>query len=406
MANTLSPAEWKKILKDHKDAPDTADVTKALDAYAKVEPKAKDAPQPVLDALSEVVDAAKSAKSANARDKKRKPVVDFLDDVLKDASTMKVKVERLLQEKNERDREGEDEDEGGADEVAKLTERLIKVKKLDAEAAKPFVLALGGKSHGLVIGKTNALSGDHKKRACAMREGNGRIFIGRVFGENGKYVFAMAVKPPGGLAKAVKKTALKHTKLPPIRVIVRGPDGVDLDDETDVEELADLGSDTEESEETETETVAESSKPEESPGSESAIPTAPEPPSSEEKERFSAKVKELTPRIRQALTAGGPFVDQIAERRDAILQLGGSGQFGDALAELAKLEELLDKAAAPGEDQGPGASTLRRIEDSQATGQGAAHGQGPQRQRGRPGVQRGAGTGAARGFRRSRTAAR
>ena len=132
MANALAPAEWKKVLKDHKDGPDTTDVTKALDAYAKVEPKAKDAPQPVLDALGEVVDAAKAARSANAKDKTYKPVVDFLDDVLKDAATMKVKVERFLQEKNERDREGED-DEGGDDERAKLTAQLIKVKKLDAD---------------------------------------------------------------------------------------------------------------------------------------------------------------------------------------------------------------------------------------------------------------------------------
>ena len=56
----------------------------------------------MLDALEKVVDAAKSARSANAKDKKQKPVVDFLDDVLKDAATMKVKAEHFLQEKKER----------------------------------------------------------------------------------------------------------------------------------------------------------------------------------------------------------------------------------------------------------------------------------------------------------------
>ena len=118
-------------------------MTKALDGYAKVEPKAKDDPQPVLDALEKVVSAAKSAKSANAKDKARKPVVDFLNDVLDDAATMKVKAERFLQEKAEREREGEDEDEGGDNERPKLTERLMKVKKMAADAAKPFVLAAG-----------------------------------------------------------------------------------------------------------------------------------------------------------------------------------------------------------------------------------------------------------------------
>ncbi len=48
-------------------------------------------------------------------------------------------------EKKERDREGEDkdEDEGGDNERAKLTERLVKVKKLEVDAAKPFVLLPG-----------------------------------------------------------------------------------------------------------------------------------------------------------------------------------------------------------------------------------------------------------------------
>ncbi len=251
MANGLQPVEWKKILKDNKDAAETAPLTKALDAYAKAEPKAKDDPQPLLDALEKVVDAAKSARSANAKDKKRKPVVDFLDDVLKDAATMKVKAERFLQEKNERDREEENEAEGGDNERAKLTERLMKVKKLEVDAAKPFVLALGKKSHGLVIAKTDALSSDHKKRARAMREGSGKVFIGLVYGEGGKYVFQMEEIPPKGLAKAIKKTAALHTDLKSIRVILRGPGGFELDDETDAEDLADLGSDTDEAGEVE-----------------------------------------------------------------------------------------------------------------------------------------------------------
>src|SRR5262245_44090763 len=292
MPNALSSADWKKVLKDHKDAPDTADVTKALDAYSKAEPKAKDAPQPVLDALEKVVGAAKAAKSANAKDKKRKPVVDFLDDVLKDAATMKVKAERFLQEKNERDREGKDEDEGGDNERAMLTERLIKVKKLEADAAKPFVLALGGKSHGLVIAKTAALSGDHKKRARNMREGNGRLFEGVVFGEKGKYVFLMGTKPPGGLAKAIKKAALKHTDLPPIRVLVRGPDGFELDDETDADEMADLGTDSGDGAEG-------GGEPSGAPGAEAGAAAA------ERAAEFTRQAREVKARL-DALTAADP----------------------------------------------------------------------------------------------------
>jgi hypothetical protein len=242
MANSLSPAEWKKVLKDFKDAPETGEVTKAIDAYAKAEPKAKEEPQPVLDALEKVVEAAKDAKAANFKDKKRKPLVDFLDDVVKDAAAMKVKAERMLQEKKESGGKGGDDDEGNASEMARLKERLLKVKKLESVDAMPFVLALGGKSHGLVIAKTPALSNDHKKRARAMRVGNGQLHVGRVFGEGGMYIFEMATKPPGGLAKAIKKAALMHADLP-IRLKLRGPDGFEVDDENDVDEVTDLGTD-------------------------------------------------------------------------------------------------------------------------------------------------------------------
>src|SRR6185437_15449114 len=101
--------------------------------------------------------------------------------------------------------------------------------KLDADRAKPFVLALGSKAHGLVIAKGNAVGGEHKKRARAMRTGNGRVFLGRCYGEKGKYVFEFGVKPPGGLAKALKKAAGAHTDLPPIRLLVRGPGAEDVD---------------------------------------------------------------------------------------------------------------------------------------------------------------------------------
>ena len=67
----------------------------------------------------------------------------------------------------------------------------MKVKKLEPDAARPFVLALGKKSHGLVIAKTPSLSAGHKKRARAMREGSGKVFIGLVYGEGGKHVFQL-----------------------------------------------------------------------------------------------------------------------------------------------------------------------------------------------------------------------
>ncbi len=200
MSDALSVSKWKSVLKEKENAEvkDTEGLAKALEAYAKAEAKSKDDPEPLVDAVKEVMDCAKATRGKNP---KKEKLHKFLDGLVSDAGKEKVRAERLLQEKKECDREGEDEDEGGDNERAKLTERLFKVKKLDADSAKPFVLALGSRVNGLVISKTSALSGDHKKRAKSMRDGGGRIFTGLVYGEKGKYVFQMAVKPPGGLAR-------------------------------------------------------------------------------------------------------------------------------------------------------------------------------------------------------------
>ena len=336
MANALLPAEWKKVLKDHKDAPETGGVTRALDAFAKVEPKAKDNPQPVLDSLEKVVAAAKSAKSANAKDKTRKPVVEFLNGVLDDAATMKVKAERFLQEKNERDREGEDTDEGGDNERPKLTERLLKVKKLTADAAKPFVLALGKKSHGLVIAKTAALSADHKKRARAMRDGSGKVFTGLVYGEGGKYVFQMEEVPPRGLAKAIKKAAATHTDLPSIRVILRGPGGVELDDETDVEEMDDLGTDTDTDTGTDDLTA-----------------------------QWTEALAERTPSIEAAMAAKGPNAAAIARLFDQAVALSKPG--GNLPLALEKLTESHELATSDATRGGESTESAQATEDGDPT---------------------------------------
>src|SRR5205823_3301591 len=96
MANAMSVADWKSVLKQNPDAADGAPLTKALEAFGKAEGKAKDDPEPLLDAIEDVLSSAKAARSKNA---KKEKVIKFLDTVLSAAAKEKVKAERLAQEK-------------------------------------------------------------------------------------------------------------------------------------------------------------------------------------------------------------------------------------------------------------------------------------------------------------------
>jgi hypothetical protein len=339
MADVLSPSRWKSTLneKENADAKAVDDLTKAIDKYDKLEPKAKNDPQPFLDVVKEVVESAKTACTKNP---KKEKLLKVLNAMISEAGKERVRGERLLQEKNERDREKPEEDEeGDGDERARLTERLVMVKRLDPDRAKGFVLALGGKVHGLVIGKKADVGAALMKRAKGMRDGNGRIFTGKVFGEKGRYVFEMAEKPPGGLAKAIKKAAAAHTALPPLRVVVRGL-GVEFDDENDKDDLADLGPIPQDDDERGPQTAA---------------------PASAESET-ARRLEAVSSRASAVIARGGPNAREVelAFKGAQVFQKGG--KFDRALELLDRLDEALQRiegearaaeAAAPADEPPP-----------------------------------------------------
>ena len=80
MAATLSVSDWKKQLKTSPSATETAALTKALEAFAKL--GGKDDPKERIAALDEVITCAKTSKKKNAKDK---PIVGYLDDLVGEA---------------------------------------------------------------------------------------------------------------------------------------------------------------------------------------------------------------------------------------------------------------------------------------------------------------------------------
>jgi hypothetical protein len=332
MPDSLSVSKWKSLLREHADAKSTDPLTKALERNAKAESKAKDDPETFVETLEDVIDRAKDAQGANRKNVK---LTKYLGGILDDAGKEKVRAERRAQELKERARE-ESEEEGEGDETAKLTERLLKVKRLDADNAKAFVLALGGKVHGLVIGKKASVETTMKTRAKAMREGNGRLFTGKVFGEKGKHVFVMLTAPPGGLAKAIKKAAGHHTELPALRVLVRGP-GVELNDETDQEEMADLGpgSGEDDGDEGEPRGVTSGTPPE--TATTSTAPTV-EP---DDATVFQGLLDAVTEPMKEALRGGGEHAQWVKAKHSEAQLASRKKAYKDGIAALKELQERL-----------------------------------------------------------------
>ncbi len=175
-----------------------------------------------------------SAKKKN----KKKEVVAYLEKMLKEAEAERKEALDKKAKAKPTDEENEEEDGEGAQLFSGLKRALMR----KPEDAKLFVVALG-KVCGLVLPKGPALSGEHKKRARAMRVGSGKLLEGRCYGDAGKYVFEFEGNPPGGLARAIKKAVLIHCEKS-IKVKVKGPGG-EFDDENDLDEMTDLGTDEE-----------------------------------------------------------------------------------------------------------------------------------------------------------------
>src|SRR5262249_53528611 len=73
----------------------------------------------------------------------------------------------------------------------------------------------------------------------AKKKTGGKFIRGECFCEENTYVFQVQIKPPGGLARKIKKAILDQSvgKLKP-KVMVRGPNGAEINDKNDTDNLA------------------------------------------------------------------------------------------------------------------------------------------------------------------------
>lgn len=325
MPSTLSPADWKKVVKENPEVAEADALTKALDVFDRAE--GRDDPDALVDAIELVISKAESAKKKN----KAKAVVGYLDKLIKEAQAERKAAEAKAREREEAEEDG---DEEGGHEGALLKGQLKRVMKLKADNAKPFLVALG-KVCGLVIPKGPTLSGEHKKRARAMRVGSGKLLQGRCHGEAGKVVFAFEVKPPGGLAKGLKKAILIHTELK-ARVLVRGPEG-EFDDENDLDEMTDLGTDAE------------------GPEAEGETPTGPTP--GDAAAEFAAAARAVKDRLDALRASDAGRAAPLTTRYATALGSAQAGRYDDGLAVLKALDGEITAAgraaASAPEPQGP-----------------------------------------------------
>jgi hypothetical protein len=349
MAATLSAADWKKVLKAHPDAAETAPLTKALEEYARAEDKGE--PKPLLTALDQVVARAGAAKKKNAKNAK---LTSYLDDVIDDAEAARKQAER------EAAKSEVDDD---------LLPSLRMAMKAPQDKPLKFVFAPGKQVGGLVVGRN--ISGDQKKDAFALRDkNNGKEMSGSTLikgfcygrdvaeGEEGKLVFQMKRDPKSGLAKALMRTILKQTKKK-FKVVAKGPES-ELEDEADEEDF-DAEAVTEEEDEDEKEPEAEGE-------TEAATGGQAEPGPADQVKAQAKETRALLDRLKEA-DAGraAPLMTQFATalghaqagRHDQALALLGEVD-GLARSALRAAEAAREIAGAKGAD--PSAAFQQRVD--------------------------------------------
>src|SRR5262245_43325027 len=149
-----------------------------------------------------------------------KTMADLSRDLSAEAPEL-VKKARLLLEGNDKTEEAPDE-------------FLLAGLKFCKSKPGIFAFAIGKENH-LILGQriAPALLSEAKKKT------GGKFIRGECFFEENIYVFKLQIKPPGGLARKIKKAILDQSggSLKP-KVVVRGPEGADISDENDTDNLA------------------------------------------------------------------------------------------------------------------------------------------------------------------------
>ncbi len=328
MSDYLLTAEWKKVIGSSPPS-EAVSLTKRLERYWQLNGKSESAGKVV--ALQEITELALSLKKKLAKDTK---VVAHLDKMAREAQETKKKVEAGAAGKN-----------GAAARLGKdlvLIKMLALTKRLKPERPSYFVLALGEPS-GLVIAKRLSVSHREQARQARTRnsgrKGGGKLLMGRCYGEDGKVVFELGIKPgrsakpPAGLAANVKRTIKKQTRGgSTVKVIVRGA-SQDLDGDTDTER----------------------------PKGKDRAPKTPRAKSPRAKVTLDAEYArrraEIAPRLLKAVRNQGPDVARMQAVFDLAEKRASEGSYRRALADLAKVEGLLTGARS---DSPPGAKQGKR----------------------------------------------
>jgi hypothetical protein len=236
--NYLSSADWKKVVKDHKDLKAPGIVVQ-LDALAKAEGK-KDLLEQI-GAINELLDEIKAAKAKNS---KNKELVTYLDAMTKEANKAMslAEAQAAKEAKKRKEEEEEDEDDGEEeqdDSKALNPEMLNMVKRLKMakiEAPLRFALVLKSPKEGSLALSKKKVTPDQIKEAKEGAGGGKIVARGICFTENGKAIFETQKEVPASLAKPVKFFVFRDTgkKIKPIFRV--RPDLEDESDENEGEE--------------------------------------------------------------------------------------------------------------------------------------------------------------------------
>jgi hypothetical protein len=237
------------------------------------------------------------------------------------------------------------EGNGEAAPVAPQADKAL-VQGLTQVKGKPgqFALAIGSKGAYLVAGPR--LASDALKQAKA-DTGGGKFLRGDCeWSEEKKaYVFGLGKKPPGGLAKKIRKAILDQTlKKLQVKVLVRGPDGPEIDADTDADTLGEV----------DLEEAPEISAP---------------PPPSQDGVAFANRMQSLSPAYIMAIQASPTSRAELDNLSGLATTAAKAGDYATALTRLDAYEAEIKKtlataaqrAAAPAPGPAGGAKSIPNV---------------------------------------------
>lgn len=306
----LTEAEWKKFAKGRelKDAP----LLKALAAFEKSLKADADARLQALTEIDVQVELLKASKAV----KGDKEVLAWLG-----------QVDKAVQKERRGAEDAAQAEQDAEDSPAQLTTRMVPLMRgvRKGEAMNVMIALLGKETVVLVSRKSVGVP--QRKVLSAQFEGSGtpKYLTGQCIFEENSHTFVLQAQATG-LARKVKAALLEQTQMR-FKVRVRGIDPNDIDDDGD-EPVGDDESDA---------TGAPAAPPAaESPDKAGGVNPA---------DAFKARLTALTPRIQQALKAGGA---QAAELKRLVTDAGTAARdktFDVAGQLLDQAEQLLDEAA-------------------------------------------------------------